>query len=493
MALVIKSYDPVQHQQRAKRRRQKRSEGRSTLAPRSAACVGSPPSSPLITGRRYPQDDESFVHLVNMDRTTDPYAGFPSFEECLEFCSRDEATVTSSYTPTLTNPLSYPDSGIDTGGDGSDSSCQDDGYRNHELRQKLLAAIATTTFHFESKTGREACNANASCSPAFTTVAKEENDFKFGSVEHARLPDTDITSSTASSIGTPSTTSPICQKRPRTNQGASNDSGDGAQDVGTRTIDLDGSTVMFRAEPSGMNLSQFEFQGHIALEPPTCDSSNTYHKHDRQDDQPSRALALTASSMMGSVTESSSVERMPVQATISSTRRSFSSGVSNVSRPSFTNVCHPSKRLKITSPSSEEAISTLINIQKLISGVLDKFNQEQTCGLIPDVSVESISDTIEVAVDRLGDDSSDDSSSTCSSYDSESESELTASQPPSLQHKSTQRRRWTQAEEMLLSRLKSAQKRNGMLSDCEIARKLRRTKSGVKQHWDIMEKAQKHR
>jgi DNA-binding NarL/FixJ family response regulator len=123
----------------------------------------------------------------------------------------------------------------------------------------------------------------------------------------------------------------------------------------------------------------------------------------------------------------------------------------------------------------------------LISIVLDKLNQGQPHSLIPDVSVNSMSDTIEVAVDRVGDDSSDDSSSTRSSFDdSESESELTTSQPRGLQHKSTQRRRWTSAEENLLRRLKSTQKRNGMPSDCEIASKLDRTESGVKQHWDIM-------
>jgi hypothetical protein len=77
---------------------------------------------------------------------------------------------------------------------------------------------------------------------------------------------------------------------------------------------------------------------------------------------------------------------------------------------------------------SEDTISSLRNVQKFISGILDTLNQSHR--LIPDVGVQSASDTIEVAVEGVGDDSSDDSSSTYSSPDdTESEAELTNSHP----------------------------------------------------------------
>jgi hypothetical protein len=237
---------------------------------------------------------------------------------------------------------------------------------------------------------------------------------------------------------------------------------------------------------SGVGHPVLEFYDNIGPEPSSSDSSNRLLS---QDIQALRALASAESTMKDSITEPSSVKKMSAQVAISSsTTRSFSeSGATNVSQPSVSDVCHPSKRLRLTSTSSEEAVSTLLDIQKMISNVLDKLNQDQPHSLMPDVSVNFMSDTIEVAVDRVGDDSSDDSSSTRSSFDDcEIETELTTSQPRGLQHRSTQRRRWTSAEEKLLRRLKSTQKRNGMPSDCEIASKLDRSENGVKQHWDIM-------
>jgi hypothetical protein len=77
----------------------------------------------------------------------------------------------------------------------------------------------------------------------------------------------------------------------------------------------------------------------------------------------------------------------------------------------------------------------------MISNVLAKLCQGQPHSLIPDVSVQSMADTIEVAGDEVGDNSSNDSS-TCSSFGgSESEIEVTASQPRCSQQRSTRRRR----------------------------------------------------
>ncbi|KAH7163660.1 hypothetical protein DER46DRAFT_309862 [Fusarium sp. MPI-SDFR-AT-0072] len=495
MALIFKSYDPVQHQQRAKRRQQKRSARRSTLAPISATCVGSPPSQSLVAGHKCSWVDEKFVPSTNTDRTQDPYSDFPSPEECLEFCSRKDITVSSAYISTSGNLLSYPDSAIEIQDASSDSSYQDDGYKDDELRQKLLAAIATTPLTSKLNIELEAYNVNASRSPAPTTVSEEESDTGISPAEHAWSSDAETTPSTASSISTLSATSPACQKETWRNQDASVDSEDGTQDTCTRIANLDVPDGMSNAVLSGVNLPALESQDNIALEPSSSDANNRPHS---QDGQASRVLASAASTMESfmepsvtepSVTELSSTKRTPAQDAASlSTKRSFSeSGATNDSQPSSSDVCHSSKRPRLTSMSSEEAVSTLLDIRNMISNLLAKMNQDQLHSLKPDVSINSMSDTIEVAVDRVGDDSSDDSSSTRSSFDdSESETELTTSPPQGLQHRSTQRRRWTPAEEKLLRRLKSTQKRNGMPSDCEIASKLDRTESGVKQHWDIM-------
>jgi DNA-binding NarL/FixJ family response regulator len=142
---------------------------------------------------------------------------------------------------------------------------------------------------------------------------------------------------------------------------------------------------------------------------------------------------------------------------------------------------------------SEEAVSTLLNIQKMISNLLAKLCQGQPHCLIPDVSVQSMASAIEVAGDEVGDNSSDDSSA-CSSFDDdESEREVTILQPRCSQQRSSQRRRWTEKEEKLLRALKGTQKRNGgKPSDYQIASRLDRTESGIKQHWGIMSQ-KKHR
>ncbi|EGU82749.1 hypothetical protein FOPG_18408 [Fusarium oxysporum f. sp. conglutinans race 2 54008] len=490
MALVFKSYDPVQHQQRAKRRQQKRSARRSTLAPISATCVGSPPSQSLVAGHKCSWVDEKFVPSTNTDRTKDPYSDFPSPEECLEFCSRKDITVSSAYTSTSGNLPSYPDSAIEIQDASSDSSYQDDGYKDDELRQKLLAAIATTRLTSKLNIELEAYNVNTSRSPAPTTVSEEESDTEISPAEHAWSSDAETTPSTASSISTLSATSPACQKETWKNQDASVDSEEGAQDTCTRIANLDVPDAMSNAALSGVNLPALESQDNIALEPSSSDANNRPHS---QDGQASRVLASAASTTESftepSVTELSSTKRTPDHDAASlSTKRSFSeSGATNNSQPSSSDICHSSKRLRLTSTSSEEAVSTLLDIQKMISNVLAKLCQGQPPSLIPDVSVQSMADTIEVAGDEMGNNSSDDSS-TCSSFDdSESEIEVTTSQPRCSQQRSTRRRRWTSTEEKLLRRLKSTQRRNkGTPSDCEIASRLGRSGNGVKQHWDIM-------
>ncbi|EXA31368.1 hypothetical protein FOVG_17340 [Fusarium oxysporum f. sp. pisi HDV247] len=104
-------------------------------------------------------------------------------------------------------------------------------------------------------------------------------------------------------------------------------------------------------------------------------------------------------------------------------------------------------------------------------------------------NISSTPDTIHVAEDGVGDGSSDDNLSTSSNFEDNSDSDSDREpRPQTFQRKKTQRRRWTTKDEVLLRQLK-----HDMLSDCEIATRLKRTESGVKQHWDIMEKARRYR
>lgn len=107
MALKFKPYDPVQHQRQAKQRQQKRSAGRSTVPPISTTSIGSLPLQSLVAGHKGSWVDDELLLLTNTDKTQDPYYGYPSPEECLELCSAKDTTVSSAYTPTSGNPLSY--------------------------------------------------------------------------------------------------------------------------------------------------------------------------------------------------------------------------------------------------------------------------------------------------------------------------------------------------------------------------------------------------
>ncbi|KAG7402991.1 hypothetical protein Forpe1208_v016758 [Fusarium oxysporum f. sp. rapae] len=196
--------------------------------------------------------------------------------------------------------------------------------------------------------------------------------------------------------------------------------------------------------------------------------------------------------MLPSTTESSIITEPgitePSSVISSSIKRPFSEGgASNNSQLSSSDVCHLSKQLKLTSASVGKAISALLDAQKTISIIGTKLYQNQPDSPMPYVSAQSIANTIEVAADTVGGDSSDDSSNGLSCDDNESEIEVTTSQPRHSQQRSTQRRRWTKKEEKLLRALKAVQKRNaGRPSDYQIANRLDRTESGVKQHWDIM-------
>jgi hypothetical protein len=262
------------------------------------------------------------------------------------------------------------------------------------------------------------------------------------------------------------------------------------QDTSPQIADLDVSDAISHAALSGGNCLVSESQ-----EPSPLTPGNRLVS---LDDMKLRAVAVAATSMLpgiaaASITTEPSITE-PSSVISSSTKRSFSeSGTTNDSQLSSSDVCHSSKRLKPTSTSAEEAISTLLDIQKMISNVLAKLCQDQPHSPISDVSAQSMADTIEVAGEAVGGNSSDDSSIGSSCDVNESDIEVTTSQPRRSQQRSTQRRRWTRKEEKLLQALKASQKRNGgKPSDYQISNRLDRTESGVKQHWDIMSQ-KKHR
>ncbi|KAF4337990.1 hypothetical protein FBEOM_8127 [Fusarium beomiforme] len=275
------------------------------------------------------------------------------------------------------------------------------------------------------------------------------------------------------------------------------------QDTSPQIADLDVSDTISHAALSGGNSAASESQ-----EP---SSSALSDRRVSLDDMNLRAVAAAAASILPSIrtepsiTEPSITEPSITEPSIaepglfkktlapveipSSTKRLVSErDASSDSQRSGSEAYHSPKRRKLTSNTSEEIISSIRNAAESILRALDMLSPVQSHDLIADVSVQSIHDTIEVAVDEIGDDWSDTLSSTCSSPDdSESEAELANSQS----QKSIQRRRWTKGEEDLLRRLKRTQQSNGTPSDYDIAKKLDRTENGVKQHWDIMQQKNK--
>ncbi|SPJ72370.1 uncharacterized protein FTOL_02098 [Fusarium torulosum] len=487
MSLVFKPYDPVSCQQRARQRRQKRSAGHSTFIPSSATCINTPPPQFLVAGPECSRVDEKVIPSTNPDGPEGPYSGYPSVEEILEFCSSLDTDVSSVYTPTSASQLSYPDSAIDVQDVSSDSIHQEETCKDDQLRRKLLRAIATMPPASESNTGREAYNANSSSTPECTIVSAWERDTGESSAEPVWPSDAETPPSTASSINTPaSATSRTYEQQTCTwrNQDSFVNSEDDAQDSSFEVADLSVTDDISTNALSRVGLTIVQSEDNIAPEPLSSDSSG---KLLNQDIQALRVLASAATTMAGSVTEPSvtepsSAKRAPTQGdTSSSTKRSFSESGATSSV-----VCNSSKRLRVASTSTEEAVSLLLEIQKMISNVLAKLDQEQPQSPVPDPSAQPIYETIQVAMDEGNDISSDDSSEIGIMDDTDSETESAIPQRRGRQHRSTQRRRWTELEEDILRRLKGAQKRNGMPSDGEIARKLDRTESGVKQHWDIM-------
>jgi hypothetical protein len=264
------------------------------------------------------------------------------------------------------------------------------------------------------------------------------------------------------------------------------------QDTSPQITNLDISDAISDAAPSGGNCPVLE-----SLEPSSSTPSN---RQASLDDIKLRAVAAAANSILPGTTEPSTTEPSttepsttepsitePSSVISSSTKRSFSErDATSDSRSSQSEAYQLVKRLKLALNAYEETISSLRDAQKSMSSTLDRLSPLH--GLIPDIGVQPGFDTIEVAVDGVGDESSDDSSSTRSSTDdTESEAELSNSQSQDLQHRSTQRRKWTKVEEERLQLFKTLQKRVGSPLDCDIAKTLNRTENGVRQHWGIMQ------
>ncbi|CZR49911.1 uncharacterized protein FPRO_16116 [Fusarium proliferatum ET1] len=264
------------------------------------------------------------------------------------------------------------------------------------------------------------------------------------------------------------------------------------QETSPQVADLDVSDAISHAALSGGNSTASESQE------PSSSAPN-----DRQvslDGMNLRAVPAAAASILPSITEPSITEPgivepglfkktpAPLEIPSSANRLLSEHDASSDSQRSGSEAYHSPKRRKLTSNTSEEIISSIRNAAESTLRALDMLSPVQSHDLIADVSVQSIHDTIEVAVDEIGDDWRDTLSSTCSGPDdSESEAELGNSQS----QKSIQRRRWTKGEEDLLRRLKRSQQSNGTPSDYYITKKLKRTENGVKQHWDIMQQKDK--
>ncbi|KAF5669924.1 hypothetical protein FDENT_11390 [Fusarium denticulatum] len=100
----------------------------------------------------------------------------------------------------------------------------------------------------------------------------------------------------------------------------------------------------------------------------------------------------------------------------------------------------------------------------------------------------STSDTIYVAGPGTDTPGSDDNMSNGSDSEYNSDRDIVKeSRYQTFRRKKAQRRRWTMEDNDLLRQLKQEK-----LLDSEIATILKRTESGVKQHWDIIERAQRH-
>ncbi|RBA11758.1 hypothetical protein FPRO05_14260 [Fusarium proliferatum] len=461
MALVIKSYDPAQHQQRAQRRRQKQLAERSTLAPRSATCLDSLFSPTLATSLKCSQADHRFIPPNNPGSTQDPYYEYPSSEEVLEFCSRGDTTVPSAYTPSSENLQSRLDSTIEIQDASLSFDHQNDRFKDKELQQKLRAAIDKTPWASELNNERETYNDNASC----ISISEKASDEEDSPIVSVWSPDLNTTQSAGSSINTPSVKSPACHIENQRDQDAFVDS---VHDACTWVVDLDVPGVMSSAAPSVLNLPVLEPHNRIVAEPSSSVSSNEPHNSHGQD---LRALALAASTALETVKEPAVAK----PAVTSSTKRSLSeSDVIDDSHPLVSDICQASKRPKLTSPSYKEVISTLLlDMQELISKTLAKLDvdQPQSSG----VCTSSTSDTIIVATDGGGASISIDDASTPSGL-------------PKGRLRRTRRRKWEPGEDKLLQDLKRLQEIHQSPSDRVIAARLNRTESAVKQHWDIMEK-----
>ncbi|KAJ4248063.1 hypothetical protein NW762_012833 [Fusarium torreyae] len=383
--------------------------------------------------------------------------------------------------------------------DTSQSSHQDERCKDDQLRQELVTANTTMPPTPESNTNRKVYSVDASGTPTSTTIDCEASNTRASSAELAWPTDAKITSSSASSINTPASATPSVYGQetfPRRSQGSSVNS-----KARTPLADLSLLDATSEDALSGLSFPVSECQKNIARELQSSDQDDVLANRDV------RALHALASAtsiveksdtrpnVLPSITESISDEKTPaLHASATSVKRPFSDGdATSHNKLAISDVYQPAKRVKVTSVSPNEAVSTLLDIQKMVSNVLAKMNQDQSYDPISDVDVQTVHDTIEVNTDEPSDENDDVSNASSSFNDRDSDTGLKTSQSQGFQHRSTQRRRWTRAEEMLLSRLKNTQKRNGILSDYEIAGRLDRTESGVKQHWDIMEKAQRYR
>ncbi|KAF4416015.1 hypothetical protein FACUT_12929 [Fusarium acutatum] len=183
------------------------------------------------------------------------------------------------------------------------------------------------------------------------------------------------------------------------------------QDTGPQIADLDVSDAISHAAPSGGNYPVLESQ-----EPSPPVPGN---RRGSLDDTKLRAVAVAAASMLPGITEPSITEPGLFKKTLapveipSPTKRLVSErDASSDSQRSGSQAYRSPKRRKLTSNTSEEIISSLRNVAESILRQLDMLSPVQSHEPTADVSVQSIHDTIEVAVDEIVNGWSDTLSST---------------------------------------------------------------------------------
>ncbi|KAH6869669.1 hypothetical protein B0T10DRAFT_593483 [Thelonectria olida] len=486
MSLTFKPYDPFRQKQRAERRRhakpRERTEEHSISAPPDGERL-----SPVTPQR--PADDRNCSHIEESDSSPtdgldgvgDPYANFPSVEECLSFCS-SVTDVSSPCTPASACSPRYQIDAFVWRGKDSTINIKDDRPDSSSQTANLNISNATPKPALHGDDLRQSCELPVSVS----------NDARAQEVSVSKL-NSGLLAQSAEALGV----------------------------LASAAIAERESVVGISSTEIAPGPGTETFSSKRSL--PECDVPGGSEGHDSEVYRsPKRPRPSGFKSHSSPRLESTDICPIPADPRVNGSANQ-SSQVPGDSSPQFRpgSCVGPSSIASGLASQSAELISMpteqaesvrleLLVMQKMISSLLAKLGHGQAQRTLPDGSVQCTLETRDGTEGPVGDDSNDDSHSTSHSHsdgDSDNDSdgdsdgdddsdgdgdgdddsacdasEFTTGSPKGKRHRSTQRCRWTKQEEDLLRRLKNV----GMLSDFQIARKLNRSENGVKQHWGIM-------